>query len=105
MEHVIQNHIERTPGVCGGKPRIAGHRIRVQDVAIWHDDHGLSPDDIVAEYPTITLADVHAALAYYYDHREEIRRQIVEDEASAERFRQEHPERVLCLDDRDDGTP
>ena len=29
-------HIEMTPGVCGGRPRIAGHRIRVQDIVIWH---------------------------------------------------------------------
>lgn len=80
---VIAEHIENTPGVCGGKPRIAGHRIRVEDIAIWHEQMGMSPDEIVYYYPTITLADVYAALAYYYNHLEEIRQQIQEDEAEA----------------------
>lgn len=73
MIPVISEHIEITPGVCGGKPRIAGRRIRVQDIVILHDRRALSPEEIVSEYPDITLADVHAALTYYYDHREEIR--------------------------------
>ena len=34
MQNVLSQHIEATPGVCGGKPRIAGHRITVQNVAI-----------------------------------------------------------------------
>ena len=33
---------------------------------------GMSPDEIVSEYPSITLAEVHAALAYYYENRERI---------------------------------
>ena len=64
--------IVSTPGICGGRPRIDGHRIQVEDVAIWHERMGMSPDEIVSEYPTITLADVHAALAYYYENRERI---------------------------------
>jgi uncharacterized protein (DUF433 family) len=73
MEKVLTEHIVRTPGVLGGKPRIAGHRIRVLDIVVWHEKRGLSPDEIVTMvYPTITLADVYAALAYYFDHREEI---------------------------------
>lgn len=80
IQAVISEHIEITPGVCGGKPRIAGHRIKVQDVVIWHEQMGMSPDEIVSQYPTITLADVYAALAYYHDHIEEIRQQMDEDE-------------------------
>jgi uncharacterized protein (DUF433 family) len=64
--------IVSTPGVCGGRPRIDGHRIQVEDVAIWHERMGMSPDEIVSEYPSITLADVHAALAYYYENRDRI---------------------------------
>nr|WP_263972195.1 DUF433 domain-containing protein [Pseudanabaena sp. ABRG5-3] len=44
---------------------------------------GLSPDEIVSQYPTITLADVYSALSYYHDHFREIRQQIAEDEAFA----------------------
>ncbi|MBS9392280.1 MAG: DUF433 domain-containing protein [Dolichospermum sp. LBC05a] len=78
--NVIKEHIEITPGICGGKPRIAGHRIRVQDIVIWHEQMGMSPDEILYHYPSITLSDVYAALAYYHDHREEIRQQISESD-------------------------
>ena len=73
MTTVSTEHIEKTPGTCGGKARIAGHRIRVMDIVVQHDNWKYSPEQIVTEvYPTITLADVYAALAYYHDHREEI---------------------------------
>jgi len=76
---VEKRHIEVTPGVCGGRARIAGHRIRVQDIVLW-TEQGQSPDQIVADFPQISLADVYAALAYYHDHREEIDRQVREDD-------------------------
>jgi uncharacterized protein (DUF433 family) len=78
---VIKDHIEITPGVCGGKPRIAGHRITVQNVVVCHERKGMSPDEILLHYPSITLSDIYAALAYYYDHREEIRTQMQDSEA------------------------
>jgi len=87
----ITEHIEITPGVCGGKPRIAGHRIRVEDVVIWHERMGMCPEEIIFHYPSITLADVYAALAYYHDHREEIRQQIREDEQFALEMQEKTP--------------
>ena len=87
MADVIGQHIEVVSGIRGPKPRIAGHRIRVQDVAIWHEKLGMSPDEIVYAHPALTLADVHAALAYYWDHREEIEQTIIEDHAFAEELR------------------
>jgi uncharacterized protein (DUF433 family) len=91
MTAVINNHIEITQGVCGGKPRIAGHRIRVEDIAIWHERMGLSADEIVSQYPSITLSDVYSALAYYHDHFREIRQQIAEDEAFALEMKAKNP--------------
>ncbi len=67
----LDQHIDITPGIAGGKPRIAGHRITVSNIVIWHDRMGKSADEIASEYD-LTLADVHAALAYYFDHRIEI---------------------------------
>ncbi len=84
-----KTHIEVTPGVCGGKPRITGHRIRVQDIALWTEG-GLSPDEIVDRFPQLSLADVHAALAYYHDHREQIDQQIRDDDDLISRLRQEN---------------
>jgi uncharacterized protein (DUF433 family) len=94
MESVISEHIEITPGMCGGRPHIAGHRIRVQDIVVWHERMGLSPDEIVSEYPGITLGDVYAALAYYYDHMEEIRQQIQQDEAFARTLQTQIPSKL-----------
>jgi len=48
---------------------------------VWHELQGLSADEIVSQFPQLTLADVHAALAYYHDHREEIRRQMKDAES------------------------
>jgi uncharacterized protein (DUF433 family) len=75
--NVMQEHIEIVEGALGPKARIVGRRIRVLDVAVWHEKVGLSPDEIVEQHPDITLADVYAALAYYWDHRQEIEAAIL----------------------------
>lgn len=51
----------------------------------------MSPEEIIYHHPTITLADVHAALAYYYDNLEEIRQQIREGEAFAKQMQGDSP--------------
>ena len=89
----IASHIEITPGVAGGKPQIAGHRITVQTIVIWHERIGLSADEIATEHD-LSLADVYAALAYYYDHREEIDRAIREDEEFIAELRRQTPSRL-----------
>jgi uncharacterized protein (DUF433 family) len=86
----IREHIEVVEGAGGPKARIAGHRIRVLDVASWHEKLGLSPDEIVDRYPTITLADVYAALAYYWDHRDEIEGAIADEQRFVDEMRRTH---------------
>lgn len=86
----LDSHIEITPGTCGGKPRIAGRRISVHDIAVWHERMGQSVEEIAAGYD-LALADVYAALAYYFDHRDEIDRQLAEEEAFIEDLRQKMP--------------
>ncbi|MCP4113137.1 MAG: DUF433 domain-containing protein [Desulfobacteraceae bacterium] len=75
----LDGHIDVTPGISGGKPRIAGHRITVQNIVIWYDRMGKSADEIASEYD-LDLADIHAALAYYFDHRIEIDKAIEDSE-------------------------
>jgi uncharacterized protein (DUF433 family) len=87
-------YITRTPGVCGGKPCIEGHRVRVQDVVVEHEWQGLSPAEICREHPGVTLAQVHAALAYYYDHHNEIHSEIEAERLVAEDFQRNHPQWV-----------
>ena len=103
--------IVSTPGTRGGKPRIDGHRITVADVAIWYERMGMSPDEIVSTYPTITLSEVHAALAYYYEHRERIDADIREGEEAVDKLRAGQPsifEKVrqrITADAKDDTLP
>jgi uncharacterized protein (DUF433 family) len=83
-------HIEITPGVRGGKPRLSGTRITVDDVAVMHLRLGMSLPEIAGKYD-LSPAAVHAAMSYYYDHRDAIERSIAEDRAYSEAFRQDNP--------------
>lgn len=73
-------HISASPGVRGGRPCIDGTRISVMDV-VTLDRNGLSPKEIRTHFSSrqLTLAEVHAALTYYYDHRDEIDACFAED--------------------------
>ena len=65
-------HIEKTPGVRGGKACIEGTRIAVVDIVLLHR-RGYRPEEMLDYYVRpLTLAQVHSALVYYYDHPEEI---------------------------------
>ncbi len=79
----IREYIAVKPGHCGGKPHIAGHRVKVQHVAVWHERMGMTPEEIVATYPSLSLAAVYAALAYYHGHRAEIDADIEAEERFA----------------------
>lgn len=89
----LNGHIEIAEGIAGGKPKIAGHRITVQDIVIWHELLGRSADEIAAEYD-LTLSDVYAALAYYYDNRAEIDKSIKDSEAFVDALRQKIPSKL-----------
>ena len=93
MQNVLTPHIEITPDVAGGKPRIAGHRITVQNIVTWHERIGRSADEIATAYG-LTLAEVYAALAYYYDHREEIDAMIRADDAFVAELRSRAPSKL-----------
>ncbi len=54
----LGQHIEITPSVAGGRPRIAGHRITVQNIVIWHEWMGRAADEIATEY-NLSIADVY----------------------------------------------
>jgi uncharacterized protein (DUF433 family) len=86
-------HIVRTPGILAGEPRISGHRIRVRDVADIRDKGGYSPEEIASTiFPSLTLAQVYAALAYYEDHRAQIDALANEEQRTVEQFIHDHPE-------------
>ena len=94
-------HITKVPGVCGGRPCIDGTRVRVLNI-VYLLKEGYEPDRMLEQYPTLNLAQVHAALAYYYDHREEIETYIIEDNGWDERYERE---RLEYLSKRPSSTP
>jgi uncharacterized protein (DUF433 family) len=90
MARMLDQHIEISAGIAGGKPRIAGLRITIQATAMWHERMGRSADEIATEHD-LTLADVYAALTYYFEHRSEIDESIREGEAFAQAPRERTP--------------
>jgi uncharacterized protein (DUF433 family) len=94
MDNGSKQHIEKTLGVCGGRARIAGHRVRVLDVVVWREMRGYAPDEIVGLFPGLSVADVHAALAYYFDNRAEIDEDLRKDQEWAEFARANYPSRL-----------
>jgi uncharacterized protein (DUF433 family) len=74
--------IERDPAIRGGRPKIAGTGLTVRRLVGWYK-LGMTPEEIALEYPHLTLAQVHAALAHYHANREEIEAEIAEEQAAA----------------------
>lgn len=72
--------IVSTPDVCTNRPRIRGKRFSVEQIAALTKE-GLNPQQIKDEYDFLTLAEVHAALAYYYANQEQIEQYLAEDTA------------------------
>ncbi len=91
MASVEASHIEKKPGVCGGKACVSGTRIRVQDIYVWHELQGQSPDEIASRFPQLSLADIHAALAYYWDNPGEIDQEMARADELLERMRRAAP--------------
>lgn len=71
-------HVVMTPGYCGGRPRIDGTRISIESV-VKHVRAGESPEGIVEMFPHLALASVYDAIAYYYDHKDEIDAAIIDN--------------------------
>ena len=80
--------------MAGGKPRLAGHRITVQNIALWHEWMGRTVDEIATEYD-LTLADVHAALAYYYAHQQDIDQSIRDSKSFIDALRARTPSKLV----------
>jgi uncharacterized protein (DUF433 family) len=67
----VYPRIAQDAGIAGGQPVVAGTRIPVAVVVRAHQ-LGLDFDEILVQYPSLSAADLHAAMLYYLDHREEI---------------------------------
>ena len=89
MEPIATTYVETRCNRDGeARAYLSGTRIRVQDIYVLSEFQGKTPDEIVSAYPQLSLAQVHAALAYYFDHMDEIRDEIRQDQDFVEKFRQ-----------------
>jgi uncharacterized protein (DUF433 family) len=70
--------IVRDPALKGGRPIVAGTGVTVKRIAAWYQ-LGMAPEQIAREVGHLTLAQVHAALSYYFDHQAEIDADLAED--------------------------
>jgi uncharacterized protein (DUF433 family) len=87
-------HITCNQDIFGGKPCIAGTRIRVQDIYVWHELQGQSADQIVNSFPQLTHSGVYAALAYFWDHRAEMLAEIAKGDELIEQMKRKYPSKI-----------
>ena len=79
----IGSLIDRDPAIRAGRPEIAGTGVTVMRVTAWYK-MGLTPEEIATQYGRLSLAQVHAALAYYHANSEEIEADLAQEEAFAD---------------------
>ena len=84
MPTAVYAHIEHDPS---GEPILAGNRIKVRMIALDRIAHGRDADEIQRHHPDLTLGQIHSALAYYYDHREAMDREIAARRERVEAWR------------------
>jgi uncharacterized protein (DUF433 family) len=87
---LLAPHVDSHPDKCGGKPCVAGTRVRVWDEATHIERLGYTPDEVIVAYPRLSLADVYGAMAYYWDHREEIEARMRREHAEVEEWIAKH---------------
>ena len=75
-------YIISNPGIAGGRPVIEGTRITVNCIAGYYQ-LGMSIDEILDSLRHLTPSQVHSALAYYFDHQDEINMDM-EEQANIE---------------------
>lgn len=81
--------ITRSPTIRGGRPCITGTGVTVRRIVGWYK-LGLDPDEIADRIEHLSLAQVHAALAYYHANRYEIESEIEAEELENKEFEQAH---------------
>jgi uncharacterized protein (DUF433 family) len=81
----IGSLIVRSDDIRGGRPRVAGTGVTVRRIVGWYKQ-GLSPEEIAAEVPHLSLAQVYAALTYYHANRDEIEADIAAEDAEAQKL-------------------
>lgn len=94
MANTDYSYIVTDDDICFGKPRIKGTRISVKDIVIEFDRMGKTGDEIIDAHPELTLAQVYSAIAYYFDHLEEIDMAIQKSLKKSKEYEKMFPSRI-----------
>ena len=76
VEKVKHAYIVSRKGYCGGRPIIAGTKFPVSSVVNYILKQGMTPEELVKEFPHLSFSQIYDALSYYYDHKEEMDKDI-----------------------------
>jgi hypothetical protein len=88
-------HVVKPEGAPARLERLP--RIRVAQIAMDYLFQGWSPDEICNQYPHLMPAEVHSAMAYYFDHQAEIEQEIEGEIKSVEEWRKKTPPSPIML--------
>lgn len=90
------NHlfVVKNKDICGGSPIIEGSRTRVIDIAIEYEILGHSPDEIIGSHPHLNLPQVHDALSFYYENRDELDQKAEQDQEFIARLKKKIPSKI-----------
>ncbi len=86
-----------------GRPIIAGTRFKVLILVREHLGLGLSPEQLIRQHEDLTLAQTYAALAYYYEHREELDAELRRQDEEFQRFMETNPNEPILRRLREKG--
>ncbi len=75
-------------------PVIIGTRTKVMDIAIRYEFGRMTPDEIIEQFPRLTLAQIHDALSYYYEHKSELDKAYKKDQMFISELRKHYPSRL-----------
>lgn len=77
-----------------GTPVIVGTRIKVMDIAIRYEYGGMTPDEIIEQFPHLTLAQIHDALSYYYEHKSGLDEVYKKEQIFINELKRHYPSRL-----------
>jgi len=84
-------------------PIILGSTMKVVELVLAHLAYGWSPEELHFQFPHLTMGQIHSALAYYWDHREELDEDIENRLASVDQYRNSFGESPLVAKLKDKG--
>jgi len=94
IENTNHPFVVKNKAISGGSPIIQGTRTRVIDIAIEYEILGRSPDEIVSSHPHLNLPQVHDALSFYYENRDELDQKAEQDQEFITQLKKKIPSKI-----------